>query len=199
MLRRAFGVEIDPPLAWAAAEESCHLMGADTHLASVTTEEQQRAVAHLAKGTGRSQTWIGLNDVADEGSFVWSDDEPLEYSNFVSGDPNGDGDGVTLWQARDYKWNDSAETTAFPYICTRKALPTSANGGDMLGCVGGHWLMGVPYTASVTKIPPTTAFGIYDPSVYEVIKPITMAINETVATPADVRLLSLPFVLCVAL
>ena len=47
--------------------------------------------------------------------------------------------------------------------------------------------MGVPYTASVAKIPPTTAPGIYDPTVYEVIKPITMAINETVATPADVR------------
>ena len=190
-------MEIDPPLDWAAAEEACHLMGADTHLASVTSEEQQRAVAHLAKTGGTA--WIGLNDVADEGSWVWSDDEPLEYSNFNPGEPSGDGDGVSIAKAFDGQWNDIAETTALPYICARNALPTSANGGNMLGCVGGHWLMGVPYTASVTKIPPTTAFGIYDPSVYEVIKPTTMAINETVATPADVRLLYLLFVLCVSL
>ena len=90
-------MEIDPPLGWASAEEACHLMGSDTHLASVTSEDQQRAVAHLAKGTGKS-VWIGLNDVADEGSWVWSDDEPLEYSNFNPGEPSGDGDGAFIWQ-----------------------------------------------------------------------------------------------------
>jgi hypothetical protein len=56
-----------------------------THLASVTSEEQQR-VQHLA--AGNDHVWIGLTDSAEEGSFVWSDDEPLEYSNWVPGQPS---------------------------------------------------------------------------------------------------------------
>ena len=58
--------------SWADAEEACQEMGSQTHLASVTSEEQQRAVAHLAATT--DFIWIGLNDMTEEGSFVWSDD-----------------------------------------------------------------------------------------------------------------------------
>ena len=64
--------------SWADAEEACQEMGSQTHLASVTSEEQQRAVVHLAATT--DFIWIGLNDMTEEGSFVWSDDERWEYT-----------------------------------------------------------------------------------------------------------------------
>ena len=41
-------------------------MGSQTHLASVTSEEQQRAVQHLAAATS-GNVWIGLNDIEKEG------------------------------------------------------------------------------------------------------------------------------------
>ena len=67
-----FGDDVlGPPLAWEQAEDACQQMGDQMHLASVTSEEQQRAVAQLARGN--VQTWIGLADIAETGSFVWSD------------------------------------------------------------------------------------------------------------------------------
>ncbi|XP_033624642.1 macrophage mannose receptor 1-like [Asterias rubens] len=32
--------------------------------------------------------WIGLNDLANEGGFVWSDGSPVEYENWGNGEPN---------------------------------------------------------------------------------------------------------------
>ena len=95
-------------------------MGSDTHLASVTSKEQQLAMSHLA--SGQASVWIGLNDRAEEGLFVWSDEEPLGYSNWLTGDPNGDGDAVSLLGGKQL-WADNPEDTLLPFICAQKALP----------------------------------------------------------------------------
>jgi hypothetical protein len=161
-------------------------MGSQTHLASVTSEEQQRAVQHLA--AGNNFVWIGLTDSAEEGSFVWSDDEPLEYSNWYPGDPNGDGDGVALLERQDYKWIDISETgTVIPYVCAKEATPTFASGGNMLGCAGGHWVMGTPYRQvdSLSYLPRTIVYGAFKQKVYDQIKPLKIRLNETVTTPAE--------------
>ena len=104
------------PLGWVDAEEACQAMDSQTHLASVTSAEQQVVVARLAAGT--QLAWIGLSDSAEEGSFVWSDDAPLGYSNWVPDYPNGDGNAVALVGSTS-KWLDIAETTPptrYPYI-----------------------------------------------------------------------------------
>jgi hypothetical protein len=111
-------------------------MGSDIHLASVTSREQQRAVARLANS--QANTWIGLNDKVEEcgtdgDCFVWSDGEPLEYSNWVpgqvndGGQPNGNGNAVdVLASGSDYEWDDKKETDPLPYICSKKATPIEA-------------------------------------------------------------------------
>jgi hypothetical protein len=172
------------PLDWADAEEACQGMGSQTHLASVTSEEQQRAVQHLA--ASNNVVWIGLTDSAEEGSFVWSDDEPLEYSNWYPGDPNGDGDAVALLEAQDHKWIDIPDKP-YPYICAKKATPTFASGGVMLGCAGGHWVMGTPYkqVASLSYLPRTIVYGAFKQKVYDQIEPLKIRLNETVTTPAE--------------
>eukprot|EP01046_Picozoa_sp_COSAG06_P007568 COSAG06_NODE_371_length_16707_cov_57.805576_12_plen_279_part_00 len=180
------------PLGWAAAEEACQDMGSSVHLASVTSEEQQRVVQHLADGN--AYVWIGLTDMVEEGSFVWSDDEPLRYSDFDPTDEsqNGqdDGDGVTVSSKSgpDYKWRDDPETNTHPYICAKEATPTFASGGDMLGCAGGHWVMGTPYkqpTSLSTRLAPTIVYGMYKESIYEDIAPRKVALNETITTAAE--------------
>ena len=159
-------------------------------------ERDERGAAARSHPPGEKHewpVWIGLNDFAEEGSWVWSDDEPLEYDQWPPGEPSGDGDGAVLFSAVDYRWNDEPETNLYAYICAKKATPIEASGGDMLGCQGGHWVMGVPYTATTkVDLPPTTAFGIYKPSLYEAITPVKIPVNETaVPTQADVRQLQL--------
>ncbi len=36
----------------------------------------------------RRYFWIGLNDAANEGSFLWSSGEPVSYTNWDSHEPN---------------------------------------------------------------------------------------------------------------
>lgn len=74
---------IGEPLNWVDANEMCEKMGPhQTHLASITSKEQQRAVQRIAGGI---ISWIGLNDptegrkrswrgrAGDESTFSWSD------------------------------------------------------------------------------------------------------------------------------
>ena len=63
-----------------------------------------------------------------------------------------------------------------------------AGGGEMNGCVGGRWVMGVPYTqnASIT-LPPTTTYGVYESKLYDKIEPVKVDLNATVTTAAEVR------------
>ena len=54
----------------------------------------------------------------------------------------------------------------------------------MIGCSGGHWVMGETYASSTQHLPPTTVLGIYSPETYSIIKPVKMGINEAATTAA---------------
>jgi len=55
--------------------------------------------------------WIGLNDVAQEGQFVWYSGEPVTYTNWYPSEPNDNG-GIEDWvqiynfSSGGYQWND---------------------------------------------------------------------------------------------
>ena len=172
------------PLGWADAEEACLEMGSPTHLASVTSEEQQRAVAHVAQG---DIVWIGLNDLAEAKSSVWSDGEPVDYTHWLTGqqDLYDQGHAVVLFGGD--LWDDRNEAIAHPYICAKKATPVFASGGEMNGCNEGRWVMGTPYkqVGSLSYLPPTIVYGAYKQKVYEQILPTKISLNETVTTPAE--------------
>ena len=58
----------------------------------------------------------------------------------------------------------------------------------MIGCEGGHWVMGTPYSTNTTlsvSLPPTTVFGVYSDKVYSVIAPVKATIGQTIPTPVD--------------
>ncbi len=60
-------------------------------------------------GLGADNWWIGFNDADVEGDFVWSNGDPVGYTNWLDGEPNDDGIGedfaVMNW-AGTGSWND---------------------------------------------------------------------------------------------
>ena len=70
---------VTPAVAWAEARHLCECSGGGS-LATVTSAEE---TAFLQTLLGAEDAWIGLNDLAAQGSFVWADGAGLgSYSNW---------------------------------------------------------------------------------------------------------------------
>ncbi len=101
---------------WDVAESFAQSVGG--HLVSITSAaEQAFIVANFLVGANdRLPVWLGINDVATEGTFVWTTGEPVTYTNWDNNEPNNLGDedyGVINWNhaagAGETKgsWNDN--------------------------------------------------------------------------------------------
>ena len=96
--------------------------------------------------------WIGLTDAGEEGTWVWSDGEPLEYENWNPGEPNnvplctGDENYAAIkagggWTDRHEGSGDAGcDFNRRPFTCSKPAAPAAASGGAMHGCVNGRWV-----------------------------------------------------------
>ncbi|XP_010222777.1 PREDICTED: C-type mannose receptor 2-like [Tinamus guttatus] len=74
-------------LSWREAWNRCEQQGAN--LLSITEIHEQTYINGLL--TGYSSTlWIGLNDLDINGGWQWSDNSPLKYLNWESGEAGGD-------------------------------------------------------------------------------------------------------------
>lgn len=90
---------------WLQAEAEAVSLGG--HLVAINDAPEQALVLQLFGGTERF--WIGLTDQAVEGTFVWSNGDPVTYTNWLSGEPNnflGDEDYTIMNKNEAGKWND---------------------------------------------------------------------------------------------
>jgi Lectin C-type domain len=97
-------VFFDQTTTYAAAKLACESISA--HLAVLDTAELDTAAEAFVLA---SDTWIGLDDLATEATFVWADGSPLAFANFHAGEPNDSGgeDCVVIAGARVGKqWDD---------------------------------------------------------------------------------------------
>jgi hypothetical protein len=105
---------------WTASEAEALTLGG--HLATINDlAENQWGFNTFTPLTGatRPALWIGLNDAAVEGTFVWASGEPDQFTHWASGEPINGG-GVEDWvhlidplggADRASRWNDAENVT----------------------------------------------------------------------------------------
>jgi hypothetical protein len=142
-----------PPMTWAQAEALAVQEGG--HLATIRSAQENN---WLVQTFGSDEFYIGFNDLATEGLWVWSSGEPVSFTNWNPGEPsntNNEDCGVVepIWSGR---WNDgssagpaiavielpggptapitftSSPTTATPPAVTGHALAPLPTGGEVL-------------------------------------------------------------------
>src|SRR5690348_7559123 len=81
------------PSTWTNAESQAVALGG--HLASVNNAaENQFLVDNFTSGANFHRVlWIGLTDNGSEGTFHWTNGDPLSYTNWMSGEPNNHAEG----------------------------------------------------------------------------------------------------------
>ncbi|POI20330.1 hypothetical protein CIB84_015923, partial [Bambusicola thoracicus] len=119
-------------LSWREAWNSCEQQGAN--LLSITEIHEQTYINGLL--TGYSSTlWIGLNDLDINGGWQWSDNSPLKYLNWESGEPRAvwgdrpdnpseENCGVIRTESSG-GWQNRDCGIALPYVCKKKPNATT--------------------------------------------------------------------------
>lgn len=120
-------------VSWHEGEQQARQIGC--HLVSINTPGENEFVVQLIRSAYGSDVlaWIGLTDEAAEGHFVWSNGEPVSYTNWAPGEPNnypnstnGEDHAVINWGLR--QWNDATGTDRFGAVIECSAATPSPSG-----------------------------------------------------------------------
>jgi len=65
---------------WVNSKRICESLGG--HLVTIMSPDENSAVTSFGE-----QLWMGLNDIAQEGHWVWVTGEPVPYTDWASGEP----------------------------------------------------------------------------------------------------------------
>ena len=94
-------------MVWTEASEMAASYGG--HLATVTSQEEQDFL-------GNYGGWIGLTDENVEGQWEWVTGEPVEYTNWIDGEPNDAGSGEDYVERYEFGWNDHESNHVMPFF-----------------------------------------------------------------------------------
>ena len=104
------------PETRALSADTCTLLG--SQLVTVDDEVENAALVEAMASLNVYVTWIGLNDLTDEGDYLWADATPASWTNWSSGDPNdADGSDDCVVMVPDGTWVDVSCSYGFNYIC----------------------------------------------------------------------------------
>ncbi|KAI6647376.1 hypothetical protein LOD99_12372 [Oopsacas minuta] len=106
------------PINWVDSRQQCLSSGYD--LATISSSEENALWLSLVTGT--TDCWIGLNDIDNEGTFVWVDGSDSTYRNFDTNEPNGGSSESCVHTRSSGRWNDHqciGQTLAC-YFCSIK-------------------------------------------------------------------------------
>ncbi|EMP36986.1 Macrophage mannose receptor 1, partial [Chelonia mydas] len=126
---KIFGSSEKERLTWHAARTAC--INLEGNLASILSEEVQAfLITHFRDAS--TDTWIGLNDVNSEYTFLWTDGSGVYYTNWAKGFPHYRSQDDCVVMIKDPiveagKWKDADCQTNKSYICQRNADPKLYN------------------------------------------------------------------------
>ena len=108
------------------AVTACESLGAVLATVNDATEHDD-----LYALIGSDDTWIGLNDIAVDETFVWQDGSSASYTNwFGSGNPispaNTNVNCVKMQANKDGQWNDIGCGKELNYACSMDAVDSCA-------------------------------------------------------------------------
>ena len=73
---------------WAEAKTHCEAL--DSHLVTIHSKDENEFVLSLIAASGGGDIWMGANDLATDGTWVWVDGEDWgQYTNWGPDEPNG--------------------------------------------------------------------------------------------------------------
>uniref|UniRef100_A0A663E6M4 Macrophage mannose receptor 1-like n=1 Tax=Aquila chrysaetos chrysaetos TaxID=223781 RepID=A0A663E6M4_AQUCH len=79
---KEFGFNENDTLTWHAARNNCINFGGN--LATISKKETQAFLMSLLKNAA-TDAWIGLNDINQEHTYLWTDGSPVYYTNWAKG------------------------------------------------------------------------------------------------------------------
>jgi len=105
----------EPALGWVAAQQSCRSWGGQ--LVSIDSREEDDFLAAQVQVT----FWTGANDRLTEGRMRNGAGQPLEFTNWNSGQPDDfqDREDCVVKRAPTGGWNDLPCNSALAYVCER--------------------------------------------------------------------------------
>ena len=110
---------------WNEAEVFCQQKNG--HLASITSEAINQYVLEGMNSRGFSSSWVGGNDIDEEGTWNWTDGSPFEFTAWFGGEPNNrkggykDGeDCLHVAEPKNDLWNDYFCSIPAAFICDKK-------------------------------------------------------------------------------
>lgn len=156
-LYHLYGVMLNWQKAKTAAD-NLEICGISGHLATSTSEDENKFLhATVWAGLDAAGIWLGLNDLAIKDTFAWVTDEPVSFTKWLPGQPNGS-NCVDMHRTPSTSefWNDDSCTHRLYSFCefdTEKTISigsfdtgvldptydfTSCTSGiDLSGCGGG--------------------------------------------------------------
>ena len=79
------------------------------HLATITSQEENDFVKDALDQGDVPSVWLGLTDEYEEGAWQWVTGEPVDYTNWVDGEPNNSGGTEHYAEMYSFsgEWNDA--------------------------------------------------------------------------------------------
>ncbi|WAR01299.1 LECG-like protein [Mya arenaria] len=104
------------PLTFANAQGVCEDSG--SHLVDINDEAENTFIKDIARQMTPHYWFLGLTGSAARNDWTWSNGSQPTFTDWVTGQPDGEGNCVILHHGyHDYKWTDNPCTRAYYFIC----------------------------------------------------------------------------------
>ena len=102
--------------SWTASQAEAITLGGNLVTINDALENNWVYSTFSSFGGGNRALWIGLNDQAQEGTFVWVSGQTTDYSNWRPGEPSGGEENFVHLCPPDFspgQWNDLINFSTF--------------------------------------------------------------------------------------